>query len=286
MRYIILMMLYVGYIYANSSAVNAGIALAQKGDYKAAFSLFNEACNKEGDADGCLGVGLMYMYAIGTNNDEEKAMYFYKKACSAGSALACSNVASLYDIGTSSIPQDKIMANELYIVGCNGGDMFACNNLGYMFANGLGVKKDLFKSLQYYKFACDGGSSLGCYNLGLLSNTNNIFGLNKDKLGLLDLNYLACNKGDLIGCANLGYMYGTGKAGVPKNDFNAIRYLDIACKGGVISSCNNLAVMYENGSGIKQDINKALELYGLSCENGLEVSCKHYKRLLKKLNEQ
>lgn len=285
MRNLIFIILYITYAYASSGATNAGIALAQKGDYIGAFSLFNESCNNDGDADGCLGVGLMYMYAIGTNGDEEKAINYYKKACTAGSAIACSNIASIYDNGTSKIPQDKAMASELYMVGCSGGDAFACNNLGYIYANGMGVGKDLFKSLQYYKFACDIGSSLGCYNLGLLSNTYNIFGLNKDKLGLLDLNYVACNKGDVVGCANLGYMYGTGKHGAPKSEFNATRYLNIACNGGIISSCNNLAIMYEKGKGIKQDKNKALELYGISCEMGLEESCKNYVRLNKQYNK-
>ncbi|WP_181881518.1 tetratricopeptide repeat protein [Helicobacter sp. MIT 99-5507] len=283
MKYIICVIFLIGFSFGNSPATNAAISLAQKGNYVEAFSLFNKACNEEGDANGCLGVGLMYMYAVGTNGDHKKAMSYYKKACSGGVALACSNLASIYDNGTENIPQDRFMASELYMVGCNGGDVFACNNLGYMYANGLGVEKDYFKSLQYYKFACDAGSSLGCYNLGLLSNTYNVFGLNKDKLGLLDLNYIACNQGDLIGCANLGYMYATGIHDTPKSPFNAIKYLNIACEGGVLSSCNNLATFYENGSGVRQNLRKAMELYGIACDKGLEVACKNYRILNQKI---
>lgn len=283
MKYLLILTLFIQSLFALSSATNAGIALAQKGQYSEAFSLFNEACNNIGDAEGCLGVGLMYMYAIGTNGDEEKAVEYYKKACSGGSALACSNLASFYDNGSNTIPQNKLMASELYMVGCSGGDAFACNNLGYMYANGMGVKKDYFKSLQYYKFACDIGSSLGCYNLGLLSNTYNIFGLNKDKLGILDLNFVACNQGDLIGCANLGYMYATGKHDAPKNNFNAAKYLNIACEGGIISSCNNLGLLYEGGLGVRQNTTKALELYGIACDKGISEACKNYKKLNDKL---
>ncbi|MDE6885855.1 MAG: sel1 repeat family protein [Helicobacteraceae bacterium] len=284
MKYIFIsMFLMVSFLFGASSATNAGIALAQKGSYAEAFNLFSKACDEMGDADGCLGVGLMYMYAVGTNGDHAKALKYYKRACSGGNALACSNLASIYDNGTDIIPQDKLMASELYMVGCNGGDVFACNNLGYMYANGIGVKKDYFKSLQYYKFACDAGSSLGCYNLGLLSNTYNIFGLNKDKLGILDLNYIACNQGDLIGCANLGYMYATGLKDTPISDYNAVKYLNIACEGGILSSCNNLAVMYENGSGVRQNYDKAMELYGIACDKGLKKSCKNYRHLNNKL---
>lgn len=279
MKYLISLIVSMSFLLAFSSSTNAGIALAEKGDYNSAFALFNKACNDEGDADGCLGVGLMYMYAVGTNGDTNKAMIYYKKACSGGSTLACSNLASIYDNGTNEIPQDKIMASELYMVGCSGGDVFACNNLGYMYANGIGVKKDYFKSLQYYKFACDAGSSLGCYNLGLLSNTYNIYGLNKDKLGLLDLNYIACNQGDLIGCANLGYMYASGSHDTPKSPYHAVKYLNLACDGGILSSCNNLALFYEQGKGVRQNLNKALELYGMACDKGLGLACKNYKIL-------
>lgn len=283
MRYIFIIAIMSSFLFAASSSTNAGIALAQKGNYADAFSLFNKACNEDGDSDGCLGVGLMYMYAVGTNGDHNKAILYYKKACSGGSALACSNLASIYDNGTDDIPQDKLMASELYMVGCSGGDVFSCNNLGYMYANGVGVKKDYFKSLQYYKFACDMGSSLGCYNLGLLSNTYNIFGLNKDKLGLLDLNYVACKQGDLIGCANLGYMYATGSHNAPKDSFNAVKYLNIACEGGILSSCNNLAVFYENGKGVRQNFDKALELYGIACDKGLNAACNNYRFLNEKI---
>ena len=117
MKYIALLLAFAGFLMANG-ALNAGVAMAKKGNYVEAFSLFNKAC-EEGDANGCLGVGLMYMYAIGTNGDTKKAMYFYKKACSGGNALACSNLGSIYDVGVD-IPQDKAMANELYMVGCNG----------------------------------------------------------------------------------------------------------------------------------------------------------------------
>lgn len=273
----------IAQLFAVSSATNAGIALAQKGNYTEAFHLFQKACDEVGDSDGCLGLGLMYMYAIGTNGDNQKALQYYRKSCSGGNALACSNLASIYDNGSTEIPQDKLMASELYMVGCSGGDVFACNNLGYMFANGIGVKKDYFKSLQYYKFACDSGSALGCYNLGLLSNTYNIFGLNKDKLGLVDLNFVACNQGDLIGCANLGYLYASGKHGAPRSSFNAVKYLNIACEGGVLSSCNNLGVMYENGSGVRQNYERALELYGIACDRGLNGACVNYKYLNKKI---
>lgn len=263
----------------------AGIALAKKGDFVNAFSLFKEACETNGDSDGCFGLGIMYSHAIGVDMDYLKAQNYFNRSCIGGNALACSNLASFYYDGKNGINEDKALAGELYMVGCQGGDSYACNNLAYMYANGISFAKDYFKALQYYKFACDLASPLGCYNLGLLTNTNNIFGLNKDKLGLIDLNYVACNQGDLIGCANLGYMYATGDYDAPVSYFNAGKYLRIACDGGILSSCNNLAALYESGAGTRLDFDRALELYGVACDKGLGVACRNYKILSIRLKQ-
>ena len=62
-----------------------------------------------------------------------------------------------------------------------------------------------------------------------------------------------------------------------------MKYLNIACEGGVLSSCNNLGVMYENGSGVRQNYERALELYGIACDRGLNGACVNYKYLNKKI---
>ena len=192
-------------------------------------------------------------------------------------------LALLIIINIRSARNNKQKAAEMYMTGCAGGDVDACNNIGWAYANGSGVPKDLNKALQYYRFACDAGSQLGCYNLGLLGNANNIYGINANSLNPVDLNYVACNAGDIVGCANLGWIYAQGLDGAPINYGLAAQYFNTACIGGVASSCNNLGVLYEQGRGLTQNAGQALEMYSLACEAGLDNGCQNYKNLKAKI---
>ena len=40
--------------------------------------------------------------------------------------------------------------------------IFQHNNLGFLYANGLGVKQDYATAKEWYKLACDNGNKDGC----------------------------------------------------------------------------------------------------------------------------
>ncbi|WP_332908892.1 tetratricopeptide repeat protein [Helicobacter anatolicus] len=257
-------------------ALSFGIEAAEKGDYKSAFRFFTQACDN-GNPAGCFAIGTMYMNGVGIHTNIQKAERYYQMGCSGGDPSACSSLAMIYDRKEQANANDKEKAIQLYMTACQGGDVMACNNLAYMYANGDGVQKDYFKALQYYKFACDAGSDLGCYNLGLLSNTNNVYGYDRAKLTVVDLNYIACNAGDITGCANLGWIYANGLSGAPVSYYYASHYFNIACNSGNLSSCNNLAVLYQKGLGVTQDTQRALDLFGYTCNLGYQRGCDNYR---------
>lgn len=60
-------------------------------DYPQALKLYNQACN-EGNADGCLFLGVMYDIGEGVKRDKKKAGELYQKACEMGSGLGCSSL--------------------------------------------------------------------------------------------------------------------------------------------------------------------------------------------------
>jgi TPR repeat protein len=76
-------------------------------------------------------------------------------------------------------------------------------------------------------------------------------------------------------------MYFNGQ-GVEKNFFKANELFTISCNNGVGLSCFNLGNSYYNGQGIKQDIEKAKEFYGKACDLEYERGCKNYAFLNKK----
>lgn len=259
----------------SNTTLRAAMGFAKDGDYESALGLFAQSC-EQGNAAGCFGTGLIYMY--GANNgmpQPQKAVDYYYKACVGGDAVACANLAMAYDNGQG-VKEDKDQAAQLYEVACQGGDSLGCTNIGWMYANGVGVKKDYQKALALYNRACQLGSDLGCYNLGLMSNTYNIYGMTKDTMSYVEMNYVACQQGDIVGCGNLGWMYATGSNGADKSYYNAAKYFTIACDSGHIQSCNNLGVLYDGGFGVRQDKRKALELFGLACDYGLESGCENY----------
>lgn len=259
----------------SNTSLKLAMDFAKSGDYQSALDLFVRSCD-QGNAAGCFGSGLIYMY--GASNgvpDPQKAVDYYYKACTGGDAVACANLAMAYDNGDG-VKEDKAQASQLYVVACQGGDSLGCTNAGWMYANGVGVKKDYQKALAYYNSACQLGSDLGCYNLGLMSNTYNIYGMTKDKMSYVEMNYIACQQGDIVGCGNLGWMYATGSNGAEQSYYNAAKYFTLACDSGHIQSCNNLGVLYDGGLGVRQDKRKAIELFGLACDYGIESGCHNF----------
>ncbi|MDT8338473.1 MAG: tetratricopeptide repeat protein [Sulfurimonas sp.] len=82
----------------------------------------------------------------------------------------------------------------------------------------------------------------------------------------------ACDSGSALACNNLGAMYSNG-TGVKQDNFKAVELYTKACDGGEVVGCGNLGVMYSNGIGVKQDYFKAVELYTKACDGGIGDGC-------------
>lgn len=67
----------------------------EAGNLALAFELFS-VCAAQGSEGGMLDLGYFYDEGIGTPQDKEQAMHWYKKAYRLGSSAAASNIAVLY----------------------------------------------------------------------------------------------------------------------------------------------------------------------------------------------
>jgi len=112
-------------------------------------------------------------------------------------------------------------AFNLYSIEAKAGDTTAQNALSYLYFNGIGVKKDNKRALQWLQKAADTKDSRACFDLGM--------------------------------------MYLVGEH-VQKDTKKAFHYLSIAADKGNMEAKYNLAYMYYNGDGVKQDVNKAAAL--------------------------
>jgi TPR repeat protein len=74
-------------------------------------------------------------------------------------------------------------------------------------------------------------------------------------------------KGKAIAQSNLGFMYENGY-GVEQSYEKAVEYYTMAAEQGHADAQRNLGVMYENGYGIEQSYEKAFEYYTMAAEQG------------------
>ncbi|MEK6745094.1 MAG: tetratricopeptide repeat protein [Nitrospirota bacterium] len=67
----------------------------ERGNKKRAFELFFEAANKD-EPSAQNNLGFFYSEGIGTRKDNNKALYWFKRAVSNGEIYACINIAKMY----------------------------------------------------------------------------------------------------------------------------------------------------------------------------------------------
>ena len=122
----------------------------------------------------------------------------------------------------------------------------ACGELARYYYEGLGVRQDFAKALQYYKKACGLGNADSCTKAG----GSYLFGKGTKKDFKLAKSYYekACEMESAVGCFGLGVMYH----------------------------------VYHGGKSVPQNLSKAKELYGKACDLGNQDGCDNYKKLNEK----
>ncbi|WP_257935532.1 Sel1 domain-containing protein [Campylobacter lari] len=101
------------------------------------------------------------------NGDYVKAEKYLRKACDLNSGNGCTNLGFMYANGQG-VKKDNLKAVEFHQKACDLNNGSSCNNLGIMYVNGSGVRKDLSKALEYFGKACDLKSDEGCENYARL----------------------------------------------------------------------------------------------------------------------
>lgn len=92
----------------------------------------------------------------------EKAQKYLKKGCELDNALACAELADIYDELHSDDGHDSF---NLYLKACQLKDGFSCGHIGKIYFQGEKVKKDLQKAVFYLKQGCDLDDDSACEQL-------------------------------------------------------------------------------------------------------------------------
>lgn len=184
---------YMGYLTLN------GYGTAK--DEKRAIQYFTDASEQEYDMAQAM-LGYLHSEGIGVKKNKKKAIEFYEKAAALGNGDALLNLGVIYYTGDSvskdvskaveyfskvSTTDKPIVAKYLgdiylnepsmsnaekafsyYMIAARSGDVGAYHVLGYMYQNGVHVKKSINDAIKFYAYAAAKGYTPSQYALGVI----------------------------------------------------------------------------------------------------------------------
>jgi uncharacterized protein len=151
----------------------AGVAAYQRGDFAAAFQLFQPLAER-GDASAQSNLGVMYEQGRGVAQNYREAMRWFRLAAVQGNASAQSNLGVMYYKGQG-IAQDYGEAMKWYRLAAEQRNPEAQFNLGVMYEEGRGVAQDRVRAHMWYNLAAavasDQNGKLAARNRDLITKS-------------------------------------------------------------------------------------------------------------------
>ena len=211
-------------------------------------------------------------------NDENRSklsaklrLLWDEKECFKNNWAACTNAGVAYSDGDG-VEQNYPKALDRFTKACDHDDDVGCYDLAIVYENGEGVKADHEKAVALYKQSCDLGYTTGCgaYGKHLIKNATNT----SEATHGMELILEACENKDGKSCTSLGFLHANGDTVVPKDPEKAFGFFSKGCENGYSDGCFMQASAYEEGSGIAQNLPKALSIYKHICESKADgASC-------------
>ena len=175
----------------------------------------------EGSAWACNELGLLATTGRASTDDAGR---LFARACSMGSAAACTNGRSFQDSHTAAGHDDPTPADYLRLLGGNKAPVAGRSAIDVLHR------------------ACDAGWMPACGDLGLMYYLGRTVAVNKPVAA--HLMETACDGGHAASCSNLAVLFRDGD-GVPPNRARAVQLLRRACELGMRDACRWLS---ENAS--------------------------------------
>lgn len=209
-------------------------------NYEAAFPVYYKYRNHHlFNSEGQLRLGYFFEKGLGTKQDYNDALYFYRKSADLGNSIGQNNLGLMYLFGKG-ITKNYNEALKWFIKSAEQDNSDGQVNLGYMYEMGYAVEKDFDEAVKWYVKSAKQGNAFGQHNIGNLYLYG--LGVNKDYIKARNWIRKSVNQGNLLGQYNLGRIY-------------------------------------ENGLGVAININKAKEFYKKSAIQGHEEAQQACRRL-------
>jgi hypothetical protein len=185
-----------------------------------------------------------------------------QEGCEAGAPEWCSDLGVFHGFGVGGVPRDETRGFGLFERACEAGFAPACSQMAWAIEWGWAGRRDSARAAALYQRACDGGVVLSCYVIGLAYEEGQ--GVDRDLARAAELYQLACDGGEGLGCRGVGHLFETG-GGVPADAARAARLYEQGCAYEEPYACASLGLLYERGKGVPKDTARAAALYELGC---------------------
>jgi hypothetical protein len=181
------------------------------------------------------------------NKDYQTAYRQWKAMAEAGQAEAQFDLGVLYAQGLG-VRRDLSEAARWYRQSADQGNAEAEFALGQMYSRGGGAPRDLDDAMRWFQMANDPNSDGPPTDWTVIQG----YGIRQDQQQAAYWYQLAAEKGHAEAQYNLGRLYATGQ-GVPRDQEQALRWIRGAASQGYSPAQARFGIRYANGNGIAQD---------------------------------
>ena len=214
-----------------------------------AFSLFKES-SMQGYAPAMFMLYLCFLNGWGTYKDEGAAVNYLKKASKEKHAKSIYVLGNYYVKGNI-VDKNEQKSLKLYIDSAKIGYAPAQEKLGDVYRQGLlGSDESPKKSFNWYLKAAEQGRSSAQFYVGYYYASG--YGVKKDVKLAFEWYTKAAEQKSPAALNNLAICYEYGR-GVEIDLTKAVFYYEESAKQGNITAQKNLAICYKNGKGVKSD---------------------------------
>jgi|GEM_PF-920080 len=218
---------------------------------------------ESGDAASQYQLGRLYDEGDGIDENNEKAVEWYRKSAEQGYAKAQGYLSEMYFIGEG-VQVDDEKAAYWARKAANQGDALGQTNVGYMYDEGRGATEDNLKAIEWYLLAAEQGFAEA---QGLLST---VYLYEEGLENYEKARYwasLAAEQGDALGQSSLGVIYEDGY-GVPADNSTAIEWYRKAAAQDDARAQAMIGRMYYWGQGVDEDNERAFHWASLAADQG------------------
>lgn len=229
-------------------------------------------------------IGEEYLAGKGVQQDDSKAVLWFRKAAEQGYADAEFQLGAMYENGRGGLAKDDAQAFKWLQKAAEQGNANAQSTLGFMYVSGTGVQQNETQAVFWYQKAAEQGEVEAENNLGLIYHSGE-GGLLRDESRAVYWWEKAAEQGYAEAQSNLGTAYSSG-SGIQRDYAKGFYWYEKAAEQGDANGELNLGVDYELGQGIARDESQAIEWYKKAAAQGDDDAKVPLDRLLAKQQDE